>query len=166
MEDVTQKQLLTQSIRLEKGKERISPKLLKIQKEVKALSKDGTNEFHKYNYLMEAQVTSLMKELLDKNGVIFQYGSRITDMKPAGKQILVNVEVEYRFIDAESGEWLGGVAAGSGADTGDKGVYKAITGAIKYIYMKTFNIPTGDDPENDKQSNKVSAEDIALGIID
>jgi hypothetical protein len=28
-------------------------------------------------------------------------------------------------------------------------VYKAITGAVKYIFMKTFQISTGDDPEKD-----------------
>lgn len=36
---------------------------------------------------------------------------------------------------------------GDGLDKGDKGLYKAYTGAIKYLLMKTFLIPTGDDPE-------------------
>ena len=32
---------------------------------------------------------------------------------------------------------------------GDKGVYKAITGANKYLLFKLFQIETGDDPENE-----------------
>ena len=63
--------------------------------------------------------------------------------------------VTYKFVDIESGESIGDFACGQGADKGDKGVYKAITGAIKYVYMKTFNIPTGDDPEkNDRKPEK------------
>ncbi len=42
--------------------------------------------------------------------------------------------------------------AGAGNDrnkngVGDKGTYKAITGATKYALMKTFLLETGDDPE-------------------
>ena len=36
---------------------------------------------------------------------------------------------------------------GEGADTGDKGVYKSYTGALKFFYMKWFMVATGDDPE-------------------
>ena len=32
---------------------------------------------------------------------------------------------------------------------GDKGLYKAITGANKYFLFKLFQIETGDDPERD-----------------
>ena len=39
--------------------------------------------------------------------------------------------------------------SGSGQDAGDKGIFKAISGAQKYALMKAFMIPTGDDPEQD-----------------
>ena len=54
--------------------------------------------------------------------------------------------------------------SGSGNDrsrsgaVGDKGIYKAITGANKYALLKTFLLETGDDPEEvsdaDRESNK------------
>lgn len=123
------------------------------------MPKEGFNDFNKYKYLMEAQVTIKMKELFDKNGVLFHYQSEITETKDyqgnkGDTQFLVTVKINYAFIDVESGEKLEGVAYGQGADKGDKGVYKAITGAIKYIYMKTFNIPTGDDAEKDSPEIK------------
>jgi hypothetical protein len=41
---------------------------------------------------------------------------------------------------------------------GDKGIYKAITGANKYALLKPFLLETGDDPEvgsdADRESNK------------
>lgn len=134
-------------------------KLSLIQKDIEVMSKEGYNEHNKYNYLMEAQVTIKMKELFDKHGVFFHYQSKLIDTKdyPAmngGTQFLITVEVPYSFYDVESGEKLEGIATGQGADKGDKGVYKAITGAVKYIYMKTFNIPTGDDVEKDSPELK------------
>ena len=40
-------------------------------------------------------------------------------------------------------------AMGEGADVGDKGVPKAMTGAYKYILRETFLLKTGDDPDKD-----------------
>ena len=119
------------------------------------MEKDGTNSFQGYKYLSETQLTFKMKSLLDKHKVVFNFESEVKSCVPytsskGANNFLTTVKVTYRFIDVESGELLGGYVDGQGSDTGDKGVYKAITGAIKYVYMKTFNIPTGDDPENDK----------------
>jgi hypothetical protein len=129
----------------------ILKKMSAIQRDIKSMEKDGTNAFHKYKYLSETQLTSTMKKLLDKHGVLFLYSSEITDIRPKDNQFLTAVKVIFEFRDVETGERVQGFAAGQGADSGDKGVYKAITGAIKYIYMKTFNIPTGDDPEKDDE---------------
>ena len=52
-------------------------------------------------------------------------------------------------------EWT---ACWSWNDTGDKWVYKAITGAVKYIFMKTFQISTGDDPEKDEVKERKPKE--------
>lgn len=133
--------------------QKILTKLSEIQSEVERMEKDGTNQFQNYKYLSETQLTYQMKTLFDKHKVLFTYSSEITNHFPVGKegkQMVTEVKIKYRFYDSETGEFLEGEAAGQGADSGDKGIYKAITGAIKYIYMKTFNIPTGDDPENDK----------------
>lgn len=121
-----------------------------IQREIKTMPKDGKNTFQNYKYLTETQVTTQMKELFDKYGVLFNYSSNIVSETAREKgSVLTTVCVVYSFVDTESEEIWTGHAVGQGQDNGDKGVYKAITGAIKYIYMKTFNIPTGDDPEKD-----------------
>ena len=139
------------------AKLKILAKIHAIQKDVKAMAKEGTNEFQKYKYLMEAQVAEQFKELLEKHGVAFITSSKITGviapLESGAKQFLTSVAVDYRFIDVESGEEIYGTAAGQGTDSGDKGVYKAITGAIKYIFMKNFLIPTGFDPEEDDGGN-------------
>ena len=57
--------------------------------------------------------------------------------------------MEFKFIDGETGEEITFKMSGSGQDAGDKGIFKAISGAQKYALMKAFMIPTGDDPEQD-----------------
>lgn len=141
--------------------ENILKKLLAISKEVETMPKDGHNDFQNYNYLSETQVSLKMRELLNKHGVVFLHSTKQLDLKEwknakDAQKFLTVIEINYQFIDVESAEILQGTEIGHGEDSGDKGVYKAITGAIKYIFMKTFLIPTGDDPENDKKQLKKS----------
>jgi hypothetical protein len=67
---------------------------------------------------------------------------------------LTLITVRYTFFDTESGESLEGTFCSQGSDTGDKGVFKAVTGAIKYILSSVFLIPTGGDPEEDEEGGK------------
>lgn len=139
----------------------ILKKILAISQEVEPMIKDGHNDFQNYDYLSETQVSLKMRELLNKHGVVFLHSTKQLDLKEWKnakdiQKFLTVIEVNYQFIDAESAEILQGTEIGHGEDSGDKGVYKAITGAIKYIFMKTFLIPTGDDQENDKRQLKKS----------
>lgn len=136
----------------------ILAKLHDIQSEVERMEKDGRNTFQNYNYLSETQVTLKIKELLDKHNVMFLpkeiTEKQVTEISPTSKgtkQYVTTVTVKYVFADVETGETYEGSIEGQGSDTADKGIYKAITGAIKYVYMKTFNIPTGDDPERTQE---------------
>lgn len=51
------------------------------------------------------------------------------------------------------------VGLGSGQDSGDKAIMKAQTAAIKYAYLLSFAISTGDDPENDTLRNYLDQKD-------
>lgn len=137
---------------------KIYKKLHAIQGKVEKMEKDGYNDFSKYNYLTETQVTVKMKKLLDEEGVLFMPNWIVEKTEMIGAQFGVIVRIDYKFIDIDSGESVDGYAQGIGADKGDKGIYKAITGGIKYIYMKTFNIPTGDDPEDAKSEKEVAKD--------
>lgn len=134
----------------------ILKKISAIQKEVTRIEKGGTNVAQGYKYLSETQIAEVFKPLLETHGVVFLASSRITGKQPnsSGKQILTDVEIVYEFVDVESGQSVAGIWAGQGADPNDKGVYKGVTGAIKYIFMKTFLIPTGDDPEDDSKEKR------------
>jgi hypothetical protein len=64
--------------------------------------------------------------------------------------------MNYRFVDARSGEELTVRVAGEGADPGDKAPYKAMTGALKYALLQSFLLSTGDDPEDDRADSRAA----------
>jgi len=78
-------------------------------------------------------------------------GKRTRDGSPVN---MVTVRTKHVFRDAESGETAEVFGTGCGEDAGDKAVYKAITGAMKYFVSKNFLISTGDDPEKDSETEK------------
>lgn len=55
--------------------------------------------------------------------------------------------MRFTVADSDTGEKIEGTVYGRGQDNMDKGIYKALTGALKYWLTTAFLIPTGDDPE-------------------
>jgi len=141
-------------------KKNLRQKLLEVSRAIKYLKKDKRNTGQNYNYLSEAKIKEIIKAEFEKQGVLFNYSTEditqyeISPTHKGTKQFVTNVKGTYRFIDADdvNGVHIDGTWAGSGMDTGDKGLYKAITGGIKYVLNTNFLIPSGDDPENDDKT--------------
>lgn len=120
-------------------------KLVSVMKEVDRVPKNGRNEIHGYNYAMETDIVDAVRGKLADLGVFVS-----TSVASAARHgELTQVTTTHTFHDAETGETLAVSGYGQGQDRGDKGGYKAITGAIKYFLLKNFLIATGDDPERD-----------------
>ena len=129
-------------------------KLAEVMKEVKYIQKTGYNSFNNYKYATEADVNEKIREVLAERNVIMipsvkNHSVREHVNRKGHTEYIVTVEVEFTFMDGETGETIVFTTFGEGQDAGDKGTYKAITGAQKYALMKAFMIPTGDDPEGD-----------------
>lgn len=129
---------------------KILGKLHLIMSEINYIQKDKSNEFHKYNYASEKAIKETLQPKLIEHKVLLQVN--VTNQIVQGN--LTIADFSYAFHDIESGESLEGTFAGQGEDKLDKGIYKAITGAIKYILTSTFLIPTGDDPEANNSAEK------------
>jgi hypothetical protein len=67
---------------------------------------------------------------------------------------LTTIIYEYDIIDGDTGEQITTSGVGYGSDKGDKGAYKASTGAFKYMLMRLFMVATGDDPEGDERTDQ------------
>jgi hypothetical protein len=123
------------------------------------IQKDKKNTFHGYSYASEAAIKDRVHAALVEHGVIQQISllglteREITRTNAKGQQVsewLTTANVHYKFYCCDTGEFIEGTFYGCGVDPSDKGLYKAITGAIKYLLTSQFLIPTGDDPENEE----------------
>jgi ERF superfamily protein len=147
-------------------------KLCEVMAEAGYIQKRGRNDKFNYNYATEADVVDMLREKLASRGVFvfpsIVQNARSEHSKTSSGNIMwiTEIMVRWRFVDAETGEAEECMMPGSGTDTGDKGIYKAITGSSKYMFLKGFMLPTGDDPEDEKpdkddiKAKKKAAQDV------
>lgn len=135
-----------------------------LKKDDKVITNSKTNAG--YNAVSEEKVTSEIRKGLIKYGIVIipieqehtredeilkdQYGN-----DKANRITTVNVKYKIQNIDDKE-DYIIAVSSGTGVDTQDKGVGKAMTYAYKYLLLRTFAIPTGDDP--DKISSDLYSE--------
>lgn len=129
-------------------------KLCQVMGAVEKIPKRGINEAFGYTYATEADVVEhVRKELADRNIFLLPSVERIHERevvtRRGNKEVVTTVAIKYTFLDGDTGETLSFTMYGSGQDGGDKGIYKALTGCTKYALMKTFLVPTWDDPEQE-----------------
>ncbi|MGF9893337.1 ERF family protein [Priestia megaterium] len=123
----------------------IYAKMLEVMSKVERVKKNGYNSFHKYEYVTESDLTEAIRPILVECGLAFF--STMLDQEREGE--FTKVKMEFSLIDVDSGESLKSIYYSEGTDKTDKGIPKAVTSCVKYFLMKTFLIPTGDDPEGD-----------------
>jgi hypothetical protein len=131
--------------------------LNKVMAKAGYVQKNAENKFHGYKYASEAALLETLRPALIENGLILIPSVRNTS--PIDEHGNTIVTVEYTLAHTSGEIWPDKITAvGCGNDrarngtVGDKGVYKAITGANKYLLFKLFQIETGDDPENETVS--------------
>lgn len=125
-------------------------KLYDVMASIDEIQKDKKNEFHNYSYASEYAIKKAVHEQLVKERILFKL--EINSVVKDRDSTLIEVSYTFVNVDDQSDGVVGQFFA-EGKDSGDKGIYKAITGAIKYILTSTFLIPTGDDAENNIESN-------------
>lgn len=131
----------------------IYQKILNIMSRVEYLAKDDSVEFKqtKYKAMSEEKVTRILrKEMISEGLVVYQ-----KELTSSRSENISHVDVIYRIVNAENpDEYIDVASCGDGYDSQDKGAGKAMTYAFKYMWLRTFAIPTGEDPD------KISSEEI------
>lgn len=127
------------------SKTQLYMKIHQVMQDVEYLQKDDKVEFGntKYKAISEEKVTTTVRESLIKNKLIIIP----VEQEHTKDGTLSTVNTKYKIIDCETGEYEIIVSSGTGADTQDKGVGKAMTYSYKYLLLRTFAIPTGEDPD-------------------
>ena len=128
--------------------------LNKVMQEVGYVQKQSKVQFGstKYNYASEAELLATLRPSMVAVGLVFV--PSVHSVIPRDTNGNTYVEMKYMLGHISGAVWPYELKAwGCGGDKGDKGLYKAITGANKYMLFKLFQIETGDDPEVSEKDN-------------
>jgi hypothetical protein len=137
----------------------IYQKIAEVMKEVGFLTNDVTVGSGSYAFkaISETKVTLAVRNSLINNGLIIypveQIHHREDGLYPNKDGVAVlsrisTVDVKYRIVDIDDETFIEVASSGTGVDANDKGVGKAISYAYKYMLLKTFAIPTGEEKDN------------------
>ena len=135
-------------------------KLVQIYLELDHVDKAGENTKQHYNFVRAADVMRPIRAAFAKYGIYAQPNFELVgtyDIKTnnGGNMHTATVRVTIVLFDADSSETLVISGLGDGADGGDKGIFKAQTGALKNALRNGTLLPdegdpNGGDPEADE----------------
>lgn len=129
----------------------LAVKIAKANQEFGALEKDGNNRGQNFKFISESQIKSKVREFEGKYGftiiptkadIIKRYEKKTSR---GGLMYFYDVVEEFTITDGK--ESIKGQMVGTGSDTGDKTVNKAVTIALKNFEKQLFNVSDQQDPD-------------------
>ena len=140
--------------------QKLAKKFVEVMRDCSHVAKNGSNDFHKYKYATASDVLEKVNASLTKHGIASVVTPTLLSVQEVttakgNTERLATVEVTVTLIDGESGESFAIKGLGSGQDAGDKALAKAQTMALKYCYLASLAIATGDDSEADQRTDEV-----------
>jgi len=150
--------------------QKLITKMVEVMQECAHIQKLGENSFHGYKYATSADVMEKVNAALSKHGICSVALPTLLSMETVknskrNEEHLATVKMDIMLMDKESGETFTITGLGSGQDSGDKAVMKAETAAIKYAYLLSLAISTGDDPEADRRTDEGMAAEAVAEVV-
>lgn len=152
-------------------------KILNLQKTVKALKKDSQS--YGYEYLSGDKLFDVVRPAMDELGLLLLPSVKNVSTTPVtysawdrnSKAViqktenLVDLDVDFTWVDTETGATLTQTWHGSGQNGFDKSYGSALTYAERYFLLKTFHIATNkDDVDAVAATRDQSIEEAAQAV--
>lgn len=135
-------------------------KILNVMNEVGYLNKDGFVETGKgkgYKALTDEKVLTAIRPVMVKHRLVMlpiSMDHRRADEKVKDYQgnertnRITDVDMTFRIVNVDDPkDFVDVVSSGTGVDTQDKGIGKAMTYAKKYALLNSFLVPSGEDTD-------------------
>lgn len=117
-----------------------------VMKELDYLQKEKKSGMQ-YSFVSHDKVTGAIRPLLVEHGIACWPSAM--EVKQEGNRTQLQCKIVFASID-DPADCIEVESIGYGIDSQDKGPGKAISYAVKYAWLKTFALETGDDPDNDQ----------------
>lgn len=135
-----------------------------VMDDIQYLAKDDQVSFGttKYKAISEEKVTTAVRASMIKNGLVMYPETQ--DILREGQ--ITTVNVTYRMVNIDNpDEQIQIASSGQGSDTQDKGSGKAMTYAFKYALLRTFMIPTGEDPDKISSAELDARQELETPVV-
>lgn len=143
--------------------ENLTSAICAVMSAVNYVQGTGQNTYDRYSYTTEEDLLRRLQPAMSAHGLALvpdDITVSTSDVTTAKGKTETRYDIIVRYILRHtSGETQRITAPGCGQDRGDKGVYKAMTGAHKYALRQLFCVPTGDEPENESQPQREPAKE-------
>ena len=134
----------------------IYSKIANILKETKAISKTEKNQQQGFKFRGIDNVMNELHEMFSKNEVFilqevqsFSTENRIT--KNGGTNTFTRATIKFKYTTTD-GSFVETTNVGEAMDSGDKGMNKAMSIALKYSLLQMFLIPTEEQKDPDAET--------------
>ena len=136
----------------------LAQKLAKAMDDMGALAKDGSNNSQGWTFISESAIKAAIRRVAGKYGfaIIPTKINKIDkyERKTSRGGTLYFYDVIQDFIVTDGKEQYEMQMIGTGSDSGDKAVNKAVTVAFKNLEKQLFNVSDQNDPDPDSETNE------------
>lgn len=144
----------------------LAVKLAKAMGDMGALAKDGSNHGSgpSFSFISEAAIKAAIRKLAAKYGFaiiptkIEKVNAYTRQTKKGGNLYYYDVIQEFTITDGRDS--IKAQMIGTGSDTGDKAVNKAVTIALKNFEKQLFNVSDQNDPDPDSETNAPTVKTV------
>lgn len=142
-------------------------KIANILKETKAIGKTEKNQQQGFKFRGIDNVMNELHELFSKNEVFIlqevqSYTTENRPTKSGGTNTFTRATIKFRYMTTD-GSSIETVNVGEAMDSGDKGMNKAMSIALKYSLLQMFLIPT-DEPKDPDVNNPEETDYLAMAL--
>ena len=145
----------------------IYPALIKANKAIGAIAKNNENQQQRFMFRGVDDVYNELHPILAECGIViipevesYEISEKRTKKFDSNKQPYESVTLYTRatilhHFTAEDGSHVTTKVVGEAMDSGDKGMNKAMSIALKYALFQLFTIPTKEDKDPDATSYEI-----------
>jgi hypothetical protein len=155
----------------------IFKKMASVLADISAVGKGSTNTAQGYKFRGIDDMINTVHAVLKKHSVfvttdVLEKRSETREIPKVDKfgnesirvDKIVELTMKYTF-HAEDGSSISSVIASEGLDSGDKATNKALSAALKYALIQTFQVPTADMEDGDADSPELGAKSPAKNLV-
>lgn len=147
----------------------IYPALIKANKAIGAIAKNNANQQQHFMFRGVDDVYNELHPILAECGIVIipeVVNYEVSERQARNGVLLYTRATILHHFTAEDGSCVTTKVVGEAMDSGDKGMNKAMSIALKYALFQLFTIPTKEDKDPDATSYEIVPQEAQTAPVD